>query len=551
MIASKGSLVLVKTYVPTNMSETMSILQARTPPPRQLGAKETLATLTHWKTTFKTFYKRDGAYKNFMKEDTVWDPSHANYNQAAEGSTGKRTAPDMKEDLVDLLTTLAGYLPHSYLTDKIVSETNNWKEVWEVIYEHYGVQVTNGSFLDFESLMKQTDETHRQFYERLLQHVKQHLAPEGAKVKPMVALSANKMSITLMNMVALQWLRKTNKDLIDVVQIEYSTELKGDVQLADLVPRIALNVDSLLTRYMTAATNKVEVTNIENNTVDNAKVNRTWSTGLLPKERDSSGRGRAQFSRGGLVRGASGRGVQVQNGRNAGPFCPSCYYLSQQLGTTMHFLHVPSVCPRKAMAVKMLQMEDNEHFADVDEEAVSVGKITTQHNDDMEVTQLQAPMKLEQSNPVALSIDVNIRTSTQTVVPAIPRTTVVDPPIPGAVMNINVSDMADKVENNNVSALVSAISNLQDRRSASKENGIRKEKSPMVPVLVNARFSLATIDKGSEINCMDEGFAIRSNVNFVPTICRATAAGLTTMKLVGQTKEDVIMEVQGTTQPVL
>ena len=80
----------------------------------------------------------------------------------------------------------------------------------------------------------------------------------------------------------------------------------------------------------------------------------------------------------------------------------------------------------------------------------------------MEVTQLQAPVKLEQSNPVALSIDVNIRTSTQTVVPAIPRTTVVDPPIPGAVMNINVSDMADKVENKNVSALVSAISNLQD-----------------------------------------------------------------------------------------
>ena len=73
----------------------------------------------------------------------------------------------------------------------------------------------------------------------------------------------------------------------------------------------------------------------------------------------------------------------------------------------------------------------------------------------------------------------------------------------------------------------------------------------MVSVLINGRFSLATIDEGSEVNCMDEGFAIRSNINFVPTICTATAAGSTTMKLVGQTKENVIMVVQGTIRPVV
>ena len=61
------------------MSEAVAVLQARTPPPRQLGTKETLDTLTHWKTTFTTFYKRDGAYKHFMKAGTVWDPSDNNY----------------------------------------------------------------------------------------------------------------------------------------------------------------------------------------------------------------------------------------------------------------------------------------------------------------------------------------------------------------------------------------------------------------------------------------------------------------------------------------
>ena len=33
---------------------------SRTPPPRQLLANETLQSLSHWKTKFKTFYKRDG-----------------------------------------------------------------------------------------------------------------------------------------------------------------------------------------------------------------------------------------------------------------------------------------------------------------------------------------------------------------------------------------------------------------------------------------------------------------------------------------------------------
>ena len=219
----------------------MSSIHARTPPPRPLGASETLETLTHWKTTFRTFYKRDEAYKHFIKETTVWDPAAAdgNYGQAAEGGDGlKRTAADMKEDLVDLLNTLAGYLPHSYLTNKIVSGTKGWKDVWNVIYDHYGVQVSSESLLDFESMHKQPGETHRQFYERLLQHVAQHLAPADVKVEQVRNTVADTLSISLMNMTALQWLRKTHHDLIEIVRTEYSVELRDNVQLAQLVPRI-------------------------------------------------------------------------------------------------------------------------------------------------------------------------------------------------------------------------------------------------------------------------------------------------------------------------
>ena len=162
----------------------MSTGFVRTPPPRQLGSAETLETLTHWRTTFKTFFKRDETYKVFVKDEATWDPSAPNYNQAAEEAGLQRSPEAMMEDLVDLLNILSGFLPHSYLTDKIVRNTKNWKDVWNIIHDHYGVQVTSESLLDFESMHKQTGETHRQFYERLLQHVKQHLAPAGVKVDP-------------------------------------------------------------------------------------------------------------------------------------------------------------------------------------------------------------------------------------------------------------------------------------------------------------------------------------------------------------------------------
>ena len=110
--------------------------------------------------------------------------------------------------------------------------------------------------------------------------------------------------------------------------------------------------------------------------------------------------------------------------------------------------------------------------------------------------------------------------------------------------------MIEDIEDKQASALVSAINNLQIRQSAWQQNGIRKEKSPMVPVHINGRFSLATIDEGSEINCIDESFATKSKIAFVPTICTATAANQTTMKLAGQTEENVHMTIQGTREPV-
>ena len=146
---------------------------SRNPPPRQLGSKETLETLSHWQTLFNTFYKRDDIYKRFFKPTVSWNAAEVNYGFTDEAE-GDRSGSEIAEDLIDLLNTVSSYLPHSYLTDKIVNTSKCWNDIWSIIYDHYNVQVNAESLLDFEAMYKQEDETHREFYERLLQQVKQH-----------------------------------------------------------------------------------------------------------------------------------------------------------------------------------------------------------------------------------------------------------------------------------------------------------------------------------------------------------------------------------------
>ena len=124
----------------------------RTPPPRQLGSKETLESLTHWRTSFKTFYKRDEIFKRFFKVGVVWTYEEENYGFVSEEEVD---AADIAEDLSDLLNTLASYLPHSYLTEKILKTSTCWEDIWHIIYDHYNIQTNCDLLLNFENIQKQ------------------------------------------------------------------------------------------------------------------------------------------------------------------------------------------------------------------------------------------------------------------------------------------------------------------------------------------------------------------------------------------------------------
>ena len=111
----------------------------KAPPPRALNQQESLDSLNHWKTLFRNYYRRDSRYKQFLHKDCTWNVAQENYGlQALE----EETAEERAENLSDFLSTLAGFLPHSYLTEKLLEDTTCLQDCWNLIYEHYNVQIT-------------------------------------------------------------------------------------------------------------------------------------------------------------------------------------------------------------------------------------------------------------------------------------------------------------------------------------------------------------------------------------------------------------------------
>ena len=317
------------------------------PQPRPLTQTESLDSLNHWKNIFRNYYRRDSSFKQFLKPGCKWDYTRDNY--ALQGSE-EETAEEKADSLNDFLNNLAGFLPHSYLTQKILEETTCLQDCWNVIYEHYNVQVTPETLLDFESLSKEESENYRQFYERLVQHVRLHLAPVGAKVESVTNTVTDSMSISLLNMIALQWLRKCHPQLITAVRKEYAIQLRKGEQLAALVPQIAPNVESMINKYCSDIKFKTNQINLEPAEKLDSKVAFVKRDGRFQNQTKNKG------------------SFKNKNGHNQEYlFCPGCFAVSKEMKIAIDFKHRPTMCPRTQAVTRFLQ-GDVATYENVDDE---------------------------------------------------------------------------------------------------------------------------------------------------------------------------------------
>ena len=57
------------------------------PPPRPLTKKETLDTLDHWRSQFRTFFKRDDTFRPFLSTSFNWDLEKPKFGFSDDPST--------------------------------------------------------------------------------------------------------------------------------------------------------------------------------------------------------------------------------------------------------------------------------------------------------------------------------------------------------------------------------------------------------------------------------------------------------------------------------
>ena len=466
------------------------ITTVRNPPPRMLTVTETLHSLNHWKTTFRTYYRRDSYYKVFLLPNAEWDPRATNYGQSDDlrGDEVVRTAMDKGEDLKDFLNTLAGYLPFPYLTEKIVEGSKNLQEVWDVIYDHYGISVTSESLLDYVSIQINAGETYRQFFDRLLSHARLHLPKANVTIDGIATgPSGEKMTVALMNFVAMDWLNKINPHLIGIIRTEYSKELRDNTQLVELVPRLATNINSMLSRHdIVGGSGKPGP--LDNETID--KVNRI-------KFEKNNFKNKKTFKQ-----------------QKRKPFCPECHFLARKLNLDVNHQHTPADCPRLRAAINLLLAGEEDLICESEEESDYQGNIA----DNNSFYELFNEKQISPEDP-----EQNVNSAST------------------AVQLNNGNDFTEI----NYTALYQKVLNLQQ-----KANCIRKEYSPQLRTSIGSHIADSTIDEGSELNCICSSIAAKCHIKYDPIKIEAVAAGSNVMKLLGVVPYDIEFNVYESKTPV-
>ena len=462
------------------------ISQIKVQPPRKLELKETQQSLAQWKMQFRMYMKQGEANRKFLASDTAWNPNAVNYGFAAEAAGLERSAAALKDDCRDFLYTLATFLPHGYLTDKLVTTSTSFETAFEILEEHYGLKATQESFLELESFQKQSGESYRQFFERLMAHVRKHLitTPGVAVDGATVAAGGDRLTVSHMNQVTLMWLRKIHPEMINIVRTEYSLELRNNTAVSSLVPRIAVNVDSLLAKYdKVGQVNLVQYDDDDDTKQASATIRKTFV------KRQKAGGDRDPKT----------------------PFCPGCYSVNQKSKNKIHFKHLPAECPRKTY-IKYLQtayLEDDEddNVDDLENLELDTGKISSS--------------KATMSKTISKQ-ETRSKLNEQSNVPA---------------DNQKSSFIVESFQDSELESIV--------RNVKIKIKEFRKEMSPSLNCIINSNNLVCIVDEGSQINCLSFSFAQKSKIPIVQSTCTAVGAGNSLIDVMGVTKHEIFAEVVG------
>ena len=322
------------------MSET-NFTQPRALAPRKLEQKETLQSLNHWKCVLVNYYRRCQFYSYYLAPNISWT-NELNRGFIRAESSGLKREPDMlASDLNGFLSTIASYLPFDYVADKIISESTNMVSVWKIIYEIYDAEISTTLYLDYATMMKYPEETYRNYHNRLVGFVKQHLptdqvTAEGVSSPP----TGERMTIGLLDSITVHWLLSIDKRLVNIIKTEYASQLKTH-RLCQLVKTIASNIDELLIRY----NSKETISSVSQLALTNQST-RPLATNQDPNTVDMIIHRLERLETRGFNNNNSRRS-RTNNSKKSLQYCPHCAFLNKQLGATLDVKHNENDCTKK------------------------------------------------------------------------------------------------------------------------------------------------------------------------------------------------------------
>ena len=98
-------------------------------------------------------------------------------------------------------------MPFDYVSEKLVSESRDMNSVWSIIYEIYDAELNTNNFLDYAFMTRETGETYRNYFNRLVGFTRQHLPQRQITVEGVTVPAAGEtLTVALLDSIAVHWL---------------------------------------------------------------------------------------------------------------------------------------------------------------------------------------------------------------------------------------------------------------------------------------------------------------------------------------------------------
>ena len=510
--------------------------QPRALAPRKLEQTESLQTLNHWRTVVKNYFRRCQFYSFFLRPGLTWTSSGTRgFTINSETSGLKRSPEVLASDLEGFLSTIGTYLPFDYVTEKLLVETTNLESVWSIIYEIYDAELVTTNYLDYAFMTRESGETYRNFYNRLVGFTRQHLPQTRVSAEGVISPDGGEeLTVGLLDSIAIHWLLSIDRRLINIIKTEFATQLKSK-RLCEMIKPIATSIDELLARHdkkdQIVAIKSNNVSTSENNPAPQETYEENTSIETIVRrierlEQDKS-------------RGSNFQYRSKRNYPRKQDVCKHCQFINSQLHSNLDIRHSSKNCTKKKLAINIVEVH-NESESDSDQTAyVDTGdknqiahifKTTFLQNEDQQqstnfTVNPSIPNFIEhQFNPIHMKCDVSESNSK-------------DIFTQNSESENSSADDTGRLQNSvslneNLSFTVD-IKKIQT--SQFNWNSIHKAKSPKIECKLKQVTFKALIDTGAEINVLDKNFAVANKIGINKTTETAHGASKLPLDVFGQT----------------